>query len=90
MGGSRIAPRGRVKSSAQQSIDIAPCLGLSQGGGSACIQCDDVVQVAPFEALELSLSDLWADIDEPPAPEWGPAIPRTGPIKRFSARSPAR
>ena len=36
-------------------------IGLFQG--------DDVVQVAPFEALELSLSNLWADIEEPPAPE---------------------
>jgi len=36
-------------------------IGLFQG--------DDVVQVAPFEALELSLSNFWADIEEPPAPE---------------------
>ena len=35
-------------------------IGLFQG--------DDVVQVAPFEALELPLSNLWADIEEPPAP----------------------
>lgn len=32
-------------------------------------QCDDIVQVAPFEALELSLSNLWADIEETPASE---------------------
>lgn len=35
-------------------------IGLFQG--------DDVVQVTPFEALELSLSNLWADIEETPAP----------------------
>jgi hypothetical protein len=29
-------------------------------------QCDDVVQVAPFEALELPLANLWADLDETP------------------------
>lgn len=29
-------------------------------------QCDDVVQVAPFEALALPLANLWADLDETP------------------------